>query len=297
MARSYSFSIVRVGASAPRDERLNVGIAVLEDERLDVRLPRTLAKLHALSNALDETTVRAAAENLPEIYKLVATKNLGASDRLTQLRALSPFEFSSPGEFIAGSREAYEAELEGLLRRLVDPEPAPPKTRPKKPSHLATVLRKAFRKERILAQKGEELSAHRVLTNLVLAEGFSADFVLKNGSFHVIETVDAAGPNASPRKAVADIAVSALTIEQARIHFGESETKGRLVYQASAATEAAADSALTAAEHQGIELVNWASQDDQRKLLVTVSSLAEPLPKKRDSLSVHASTQHRLSLH
>ena len=297
MARCYSFSIVRVGAGAPRDERLNIGIAVLGDDRLDVRLPRTLSKIHALSNALDEATVRAAVENLSEIYGLIVEQGQSSDERVKQLSAASPFNFSTAGQFVAASREAYEAELERLLRKLVEPEPAPLKVRQKKPSQLASVLRKTFRKERILAQKGEDLSAHRILTNLVLAEGFAADFVLKNGAMHIIETVDAASPNATPRKAVSDIAVSALTIEQAKIRFGEAETKGRLVYQASAATEAAADSALSAAEHQGIELVNWASDDDQRKLIASVSSLAEPLPRKKDSLPVHASMQQRLSLH
>jgi hypothetical protein len=297
MVRCYKFSVVQVSANAPRNERLNIGIAVLADDRIDVRLPRTLSKVHAISHALEESAIRGAAENLETIYRLVVDHGASVENQLDALNELSPFGFSVPGEFFANSPEAYETEVDRLLRNLVEPEPAPLKTKLKKPSHLAVLLRRAFRKERILAPKGEGLSSHRIVTNLALAEGFAADFVLKNGAFHVIETVDASSNTLSPKKIVADVAVSALTIEQAKITFGEPATQGRLVYQASAETETAAHSALSAAEHQGIELINWNSEDDQRKLLATFASLAEPLPKKGKGVqAVHTSMQHRLTL-
>lgn len=296
MARCYNFSVVQFAANAPRNERLNIGIVVLSDEQLDVRLPRTLHKVHAISQALDESAVRGAAGNLAHLYQLADSAS-SLEDRLQHLREISPFRFSLLGQFFANSPHAYEAEVDRLIKSLVDPEPAIAKSKDKKPSPLAVLLRKAFRQERILASKDEDLSHHRVVTNLALAEGFSADFVLKNGAFHVIETVDATGENLSAKKVVSDVAVSALTIEQAKIKFGEPCTQARLVYQANSDTESAAQSALLAAEHQGIELINWASGDDQRKLLVTIASLAEPLPRKGKARQpVHTSMQHRLTL-
>jgi hypothetical protein len=115
---------------------------------------------------------------------------------------------------------------------------------------------------------------------------------------HIIETVDASKPDSSLRKIISDIAVSALTIEQARIVFGSEETNGKLVYQASSATEIAATPALEAAEHQGIELINWASRDAQIKFITTISSLAVPRERKSDkkNLPIHASTQHKFNL-
>lgn len=297
MAHCYNFFVLQFSASAPRHERLNIGIAILADGRLDVRLPRTLHKVHAISQALDESAIRSAAENLAELYPLAGDANTPVEVKLENLRGVSPFDLSLLGSFSAGSSQAYEFEVERLIKSLVDPEPLPAKVRLKRPSPLAVLLRNAFRQERILAPKGEDLSHHRVVTNVPLAEGFAADFVLKNGQFHVIETVDAARESLSPKTVVANVAVSALTIEQAKIKFGEAATQGRLVYQASAETETAARSALSAAEHQGIELVNWASGDDQRRLLSHIASLAQPMPKKsKPTLPIHASTQHRLSL-
>ncbi len=296
MAHCYKFSLVRVDASAPRDERLNVGIAVLGDGRLDVRMPRSLSKLSALSHALGEADVRDAAENFSRLDKLFSDEDPSDTARLERLREMSPFEFSPLGQFYAQTLEAYEAELARLMRAFVEPEPAPPRVARNKVSHLTTALKKAFRAERVLAAKGEDLNAHRVVTNLELATGLIADFVLKNGAMHVIETVDASNEASSPIRAVKDIALSALTIEQAKISFGD-QTRGRLVYNATSETEALATSALQAAEHQGIELVNWASGDDQRKLITTISALASPIPTKSPAKApINASTQHRFEI-
>jgi hypothetical protein len=118
----------------------------------------------------------------------------------------------------------------------------------------------------------------------MLADGLIADLALKNGTMHVFETVDVSSTEATPRKAVTDIAVSALVLEQARINFGSHGTRARLVYDASPSIESAAQSCLDAAEHQGTELINWASTTDRIKLITTITSLAVPAEKKADRM-------------
>jgi hypothetical protein len=133
-----------------------------------------------------------------------------------------------------------------------------------------------------------------------IVEGLSADFVLKNGAMHVMETVDASGDEFAPRRIVSDIAVSALVLEQSRMTFGENGTTTRIIYEASAAAERIAMPSLSAAAHQGADLVNWASQDDRVRLMATLSTLAMPLEGPRSRRAgvgnLHASTQQRLKL-
>ena len=106
--------------------------------------------------------------------------------------------------------------------------------------------------------------------------------ILRNGVFHVIETVDASGDEHGFRKAITEIAMSALVLERARMKFGESETKARLVYQASSALEKIATPSLDAAEHQGaLTLINWLSINDRNSFVKTISSLATPLADKK----------------
>ena len=101
-----------------------------------------------------------------------------------------------------------------------------------------------------------------------------ADLVLQNGRFHVIETADASGDLNMIRKAVSDIAVSALVLERARMLFGDNCTVSRLVYVASPALEKVARPSLDAAEHQGVELINWASEMERATFLEAVASMA-----------------------
>jgi hypothetical protein len=264
---------------------------------LDVRLLRSLGKLNALSFAYDPDSIRSAADCLSDLDRSLSEKGEAEESRLTKLVEFSAFQFSAVAHFIAASTEAYEQQIAFLLKSFVEPEPAAKKTARGKGTRLAISLRNAFKSDRVLAQKGEDLSAHRVVPNVELATGLVADFVLKNGAMHIIETVDASGEASTAIRVIKDIALSALTIEQARITYGENSTVGRLVYHASADTETIATSALLAAEHQRIELINWASADDQRKLLTTVTTLAIPVPRKRGGLHpLNASTQHRFEI-
>lgn len=297
MARCYKFALLRVVASAPRDERLNVGLAVILERSLDVRMLRSLGKLNALSLAFDADSVRSAGDRLKDLDRSFSKPDDTEEIRLARIAEMVPFEFSPLGHFYAQSPEAYEQQISFALRSFVEPEPAPKTPTRGKATKLAVSLRQAFRKDRVLAQRGEDLGAHRVVPNVALAPGLVADFVLKNGAMHVIETVDASGDASTAIRAIKDIALSALTIEQARMSYGENATIGRLVYHASAEAEALATSALLAAEHQRIELLNWASADDQRKLLTTISTLAIPVPRKGSGLHpIHASTQHRFEI-
>jgi hypothetical protein len=119
-----------------------------------------------------------------------------------------------------------------------------------------------------------------------LDDGLIADLVLRNGAMHVVETVEASGGEESIRKTVAEVGIAALVLERARMRFGEKETKGRLVYSASAALEHIARPSLEAAEHQGAQLINWDSADDRAKFIQSLTILATPIPSKRKKTRV-----------
>lgn len=297
MVHSYKFALLALHAPAPRDERLNVGVVVFRDSDVDVRLLRSLRKLTALSLAFGDDTVRTAAENLRALDARIASSQVSVDGRAERLSRLSPFKFSGIGEFVAASQAAYEAEIALIMRSFVEPEAGLRVMQRGKGTPLSTALRKSFRADRILAAKGEDLSSHRVLSNVELATGLIADFVLKNGAMHIFETVDASSETLSPVAIAKNVGLSAITIEQARIKFGDAITVPRLIYQASATTEALVTPSLLAAEHQGVELVNWSSDDDQRRLRVTVSSLATPLPKRKAANTpLNATVQPRFAL-
>jgi hypothetical protein len=296
MTGKYEFAVLSV-ADPRRNEKLNAGLIVFGSDFADVRLPKRLDKLRAMSAALDIESLR---DDLLSLKQLDAAARSGVGptthERIRYMELITSFCISNPGTFEAHNSDAYEACLARLQKLLIEPEVAPPRFVAKR-TRLTSSFKAALRDERILARKGEGLTAHRVVSNVQIADGLAADFVLQNGAMHVFETVDASADDASLRKVVSDIAVSALVLEQARMTFGENSTKARLIYEASSAVERQAQPSLMAAQHQGAELVNWSSADDRRSLLSRLATLAEPIPTKAQvKAAFHASTQHRFHL-
>jgi len=276
VGRSFNFSIVRLAPGGVRDERINVGLAIFREDGVDVRLPATLGKIRAISGALDQSAIRELAKAIDDRDTEIRTA--GIDDPEARVRAignLGPIQLSELGTFQSNSLSEYEDRVAAIFRSIVDPEPASRTFRSKK-SRLLTDLKKLLRSQRVLAKGDEDIRSHRIVSNYSLAEGLTADLALKNGVMHIVETVDVSSDDATARKAVSDIAVSALVLEQARINFGANGTKTRLVYSAMPTVETAAKTCLEAAEHQGAQLYNWASSADQISLIYSLSKLAIP---------------------
>lgn len=284
MVQSFKFAIVRLAPEGVRDERINIGTAVFSDDGIDVRLPRRLDKIRVLSAALDQEDVRELTEAMA--MRDIDLRNSGINDPDARKKAIGrvgPLTLSHLGTFTCINEKEYELRIQAIFESIIEPEPAPAKIRSKK-SRVLTQLKRALRDEKVLARSTEDLASHRVVSNLVLSDGLIADLVLKNGKMHIFETVDASSEEVTARKAITDIAVSAMVLEQARIKFGERETKARLIYEASSSVEHAARTCLDAAAHQGAELINWASTSDRLRLISSITSLATPIESRRDKM-------------
>lgn len=282
MAPSYNFSVVQLETEKARGERLNVGIVVFNEDRLDVRIGRRLEKVRAISAAIEPDDVRRSLENLSALDGKFRDGGAQLAERIDRLSNLGPLTLSKTGIFEADGASAYEARVASIMKALVDAEPAP--FRPKeKRSKLLAQMKRIFRQERVLAKRDEDLSSHRIVPRYEVAEGLTADLVLKNGAIHVVETVDASGDETASRKAIAEIGIAALVLERARMTFGDNKTNARLVYEASSSLERIALPSLEAAAHQGAQLINWASASDRSKFVHQLSSLATPTERKRKS--------------
>ncbi|WP_315747567.1 MULTISPECIES: DUF3037 domain-containing protein [unclassified Bradyrhizobium] len=279
MAPFYKFSVVQLATEQARGERLNVGLVVFNEDRLDVRIGKRLEKVRAISGAVEPEEVRRALEGLSTFDEKLRDAGTALLDRADHLANLGPLTLSSPGVFEAEGATAYETRVASILRALVDAEPAPLRARVKR-SKLLSQMKRVFRQEKVMANKDEDLSSHRIVSSYEVDEGLTADLILKNGTFHVVETVDALGDESSFRKAIADIGIAALVLERARMKFGREKTSARLVYEASSSLERIAMPSLEAAAHQGAQLVNWASASERGRFVHYLSSLAVPIRRK-----------------
>lgn len=277
MARFFKFAVLSFASHPMRGEALNVGLLIATDSGFQVRYTSRLEKLRAISAALE---IEAVTEDLRALPRTLS--NLGAGDLHhaafdKALSAFTPFRVSQRGEFLATDDQMLERQVTDLMSRYVTPEPAVERPRLKKHSRLRQTIKQALSLERILARPSEGLESHRVLFKHKLTDGFVADFVLRNGAMHVVESVDASSETISPHRALVDIAMSAMTFEHARIVYSGESVKPRLIYKASSEIEKVLSSSLYAAQHQGAEVINWESYDQRKKFLVTFTTLAHSL--------------------
>ena len=154
MTGKYEFAVLGI-ADRNRNEKLNAGLIIFGDDYLDVRLPKRLDKLRAMSGALDLEALREDLQSLASIDAVARREGRSSAvDRIQYLSLISRFDVSSPGTFVAVNADAYEAGIDRLQKFLVEPETSLQKYKAKR-TKLTTSVKNALRKERILARKGE----------------------------------------------------------------------------------------------------------------------------------------------
>ena len=281
MVRSYSFAIIRFAPDQARGEQLNIGLIVFTETGADVRLSHRLDRLKVMSAALNLNTVARVAQSLAVLDASSINEGKRAvADRVKILAKLGPITLSDIGTLVTNKDGSYEDRIHDLMQFYIEPEPVFTRVAKKK-TRLISDVKAAFKNLKVLASNKDDINSHRIIAGYRVDDGLVADLVLKNGSYHVVETVDVLGDENVLRRAISNIAISALVLESARMKFGE-DTKSRLVYQASAALEKFARPSLDAAQHQGAELINWASVDDRLKFINTLSSLAVPMEGQKN---------------
>jgi Protein of unknown function (DUF3037) len=186
MAHIYEFAILTAVPDARRGERVNVGIIIFMPDRLDVRLSE-VGKLRALKEGRWEdhlTTVRtqlmrefSEGESAPQFLKRAAMVE-------------DVISFSEVSWFSIDREEQFEERVNAILTSLV--------TRPRgevKPrvTQINSEIASTFRAAKVLATPTDTIESDRkIFRNFTISqeEELRADFILKNGAFHVMVTLD-----------------------------------------------------------------------------------------------------------
>jgi hypothetical protein len=263
MAHSYDYAVVKVSPDPIRDEALNVAVAVLRPDRLDVCVTPNPERLRAIAPGLH----REALEELSTSLRTVDAPNLSTAERIERLRHLPGISVSDPGTLHAETDADLEGRVEALVMRLLTDVRTPAAVSRPKVTRLTKELAMTFRRENLLA-RSEDLERHKIVRNVpVSTDGkLRADFVAKNRKMHVTETVDLRMEGDLSASRMKDIAVAAVTLDEAKRAFGRT-TQRYFLYAANASTERQARGYLEAAKHHSEYMFNYASRDDRAKYL------------------------------
>jgi hypothetical protein len=199
---------------------------------------------------------------------------------------------SEPGTLHADNATELQSNIDSLVARLLTTVRAPVPLAVPRATALVQELSVTFRRERLLGHGDEDLSKHKVVRNIPVSSDGSlrVDFAAKNRVMHVTETVDLRTRGDLSAARLKDIAVAAITLDEAKRKFGRG-TQRYFVYAGPSSAEKQARGFLRAAEHHAEKVFNFSSKMERgsyldhifaalRHDLAGVARLSPPLRKK-----------------
>lgn len=181
-----------------RAEHCTVGALVFaQDGKVRVHLAHNLKKVKALDPQANLESLR---ESLHALVKEVNEKP-GAWDAFKA--GVAGLRFSpNAGFFAYASPEEYERQVQWLLQTAAEPRSAQPRKVYQPKSRLFVELKSTFKNYGWLGDKVEDIEDHKVVTHYPVRadEDLSAEFAMKNGRLHLVETVDFRAGAASAKR-------------------------------------------------------------------------------------------------
>ncbi|WP_007374672.1 DUF3037 domain-containing protein [Kosakonia radicincitans] len=254
----FSFSIIKLISDPIRAETINVGVLVETEHGLDIRLLKTEQKIKAVSENFNLSLIEDFTSEIEWLYDL--TPDIKT---LSKLFKTGSIQLSEPGMFVLREQTAYDKKVELLMKEYVQPCFSSERTKQNK--RIITELKQEFSRAGILGKTHDDLWNHRVVYNFPIAEdeGIYAELLLKNGAYHLTETLDLRGD--STKQKMGDSALKAITISKAKNVF-DGKVSSFVVYAANCLSEEKAGlRQLNLIEGYADNVFNLLSEQDMAK--------------------------------
>jgi hypothetical protein len=191
MAHIYRYAILTAVPDAKRGERVNVGIAIFVNGDMDIRFSG-VAKLTAISGGEWSSYV----SDLRDRMKSIFVPNEEPTQFVSRYAALEQWiQFSDVSWFSANTTEEYENRIDQIIAAFIR-RPREERAEKLRSTKINTEIAAVFRRAKVLATKGETIEDHKIVRDYYISkdEELRADFVHKNGTFHVTATLDLRRP-------------------------------------------------------------------------------------------------------
>lgn len=218
---TYPFAVLRVQPDPVRGESFNIGLVVFVDGKVIASIDENSMRLRALDPDLAALPIWATLQQ--DIEGL--TNGLASVDTQHYLlkSMLAPvYADQKLGEITIGDGESIEDRIEQLMQRLIRrPQRTvhgSRSTRDGRESKLNLYLRDWFKRANIYSRKVTDISNHRVVSGypIVANNDLYAEFALKNGVVHIIETLDFRGHEKVNATVHKEAALKSIVLDQAR---------------------------------------------------------------------------------
>lgn len=190
MASTHHYAILRVVPDPTRGERVNVGIVVFLEDRMDIRISPSLHKVRVLDPRVDIDNLY----NLPATLNEAVAPDSSVEERHRFLRSIGLVELTELGWFRVDQHDDYEKQIERIINNVVK-TPSRPRTNIPRATRLETSVKNMFKARGLLGKSLSDIENHQVVYKypVDLDENLYADFALRNGHWHITETLDLRG--------------------------------------------------------------------------------------------------------
>lgn len=253
MAHIYNFAIIQAVPDRLRDERVNIGVLVFRPDGIDVRISET-RKLSAISSRAWDADIK----SFSEMMRKLDNADTPAEERLRSLNALgASIRLSELGWFEASTELEFDRMVRDVARSMV--------MKPKRKRHndappLASEITSALREKKLLANKDETIESGLVVPGYEIEHGLKADFVQKNGSFHVAAVLDLRANNPQ----LAQAALKGVVLDRASEKFANSHRVG--IYSAAKERLPELRDNLNILRPYADDIYNWEDMHDREQV-------------------------------
>lgn len=230
------YSLIQFTPDRKRNETINIGLVAFMPDAIVVNLCESIRKIRAVDGAISGNDLKNIEAMLHKIFSRSVPDSLEIESKFEFLKLILPdsYQLSPLGCFSAATRDEANLKLSLLMNELVIP-PRPVITR-ERGARIITNLRTIFRQHDLFSDSVGDIFNHRIVEKFPISEKSSlrADFALKNGVYHITETIDLGARDASMK--FKEAGLKSFVMAKAKLELGK-ETKCYAVYSASAADE------------------------------------------------------------
>lgn len=184
----FDFSIIKYMPNVKRGEIINIGLVIYGPNGVDFKFIDNYAKARMLDGVTNDLSIKNLNSSLSDI---LLTQDL--NDGIELINELKKGIFlTKVSSFQLGKFETYNQKVQKIYDDLIKPysliEPRPRKTT----CRLMSDIKRKLNRQSLLSNNRDDLFNHKIIPSYVLSEksGITADFMLKNGVYHMSSVVD-----------------------------------------------------------------------------------------------------------
>ncbi len=257
-----NYSLIQFTPDRKRNETINIGLLVFLPNGINVHLCESIRKIRAVDGITSANDLKSIEARLAKIFNNLPREPKALREEFEFRRTMMPgsYQLSMLGYFAVDKADEVSLKVNQLMADLVIP-PKPHISR-ERGTRIVTNLRNIFRQHNLFSDSVEDIFNHRIVEKFPISDRTSlrADFALKNGVYHITETIDLAARDASLK--FKEAGLKSFVMAKAKLELGK-ETKCYAVYSATASDEKDKSEAIDLLSEGSDYIFNLNSQKDK----------------------------------